>query len=214
MTFYGIYVLHKKSNINLVQGRLPILICWVWVSSIREDIIQKLQVHLKEKNHYHCVTLTNSTSCSPKVHQSGATSCFTRYLICVVIAGRQGSKVIQKPFIQLDLLLLLSIYSVFIRCKTLVFAAYIFLYKDNGLELGLILHSQQVYNNFSSVRTTLFESEYCRGPELYIWRQASLWRVQFWAIYRQTLLRFEPPWSLSNCQIFYMQQLYIPSRVI
>ncbi len=137
---------------------------------------------LKKKNHYHCVTLTNSTSCSPKVHQSGATSCFTRYLICVVIAGRQGSKVIQKPFIQLDLLLLLSIYSVFIRCKTLVFAAYIFLYKDNGLELGLILHSQQVHNNFSSVRTTLFESEYCRGPELYVWRQASLWRVQFWAI--------------------------------
>ncbi len=101
----------------------------------------------KKKNQYHCLTLTNKTSCSPKVHQRGTTSCFTRYLICVFIAGRQGSKVIQKPFIQLDLL---SIYSVFIRCKTIVFAAYIFLYKDNGFELGYYTHNMYIIASVQS----------------------------------------------------------------
>ncbi len=49
--------------------------------------------------------------------------------------------------------------------------------------------------NLISVRTTLFEWDYCRGPELYIWRQASLWRVQILSYANLT-----EAWSLSNCQ--------------
>lgn len=89
-----------------------------------EDIIQQLQVHLQQKSISLCDTDKYDTT-SPEVHQRGAfASC---YLICVFIAGRQISKVIQKPFIQLDLHILQSIYSVFICCQTLVLVAYIFL---------------------------------------------------------------------------------------